>query len=78
MYIFELLYKIFKKKPSIVNSEFEPIMAKTDGLIEDSQDCNHLFMPLDSSNEMFACKHCGIIAHKSQLKNKNIFENKSF
>ena len=78
MYIFELLFKTFKKNKRNKFEEFEPIMANTDGLIEDSQTCQHLFMPLDSSNEMFACKHCGLIVPKEHLKNKNIFENKSF
>lgn len=78
MYIIELLFNALKKRKKKFLQEFEPIVANTDGLIEDSQDCNHLFMPLDSTNEMFACKHCGIVVQKEKLKNKNIFENKSF
>ena len=78
MYILELVYRFFNKNKRDFNQDFEPIMSRTDGLIEDSEDCVHLFMPLDSTNELFACKHCGLVVQKEKLKNKNIFENKSF
>ena len=78
MYIFELIFKFFRRKKKYNTQDFEPITLKTDGLIEDSNECMHLFMPLDSSNEFFACKHCGLVVPKKELKNKNIFENKSF
>ncbi len=76
MYIFELIAQAFKKKKSFNN--YDPIQPSQNYIEEDSETCNHLFMPLDSSNTMFACKYCGLVVPKEKLKNKNIFENKSF
>ncbi len=76
MYIFELIAQAFKKKKSFNN--YDPIQSSQNYIEEDSETCNHLFMPLDSSNTMFACKYCGLVVPKEKLKNKNIFENKSF
>lgn len=76
MYIIELIMQVFKRK-SKVQSTYEPLdNLETDGLIENSDDCNHLFLPLDSSNEYFGCKYCGLVVPKEELKNKNIFEKK--
>lgn len=77
MYIFELIFNIFKKKKQAI-STYNPVDTDGTELEENSEDCEHLFMPLDSSKEYFACKYCGLVVHKSKLKNKNIFENKSF
>ena len=77
MYILELIFNALKKKKKVINT-YNPINTNGNELEENSDDCEHLFMPLDSSNEYFACKYCGLVVHKSKLKNKNIFENKSF
>ncbi len=77
MYIIELLFNIFKKKEKQTDN-YNPINIDGTELEEKSEDCEHLFMPLDSSNEYFACKYCGLVVPKEKLKNKNIFENKSF
>lgn len=77
MYIFELIFNAFKKKKQPI-STYNPVDTDGTELEENSEDCEHLFMPLDSTNEYFACKYCGLVVHKSKLKNKNIFENKSF
>lgn len=77
MYIFELIFNTFKKKKQAI-STYNPVDTDGTELEENSEDCEHLFMPLDSSKEYFACKYCGLVVHKSKLKNKNIFENKSF
>lgn len=74
MYIFELLAQIFKKKENL--NTYNPLDIEEN--LEDDENCEHLFMPLDSSNTMFACKYCGLVVPKEKLKNKNIFENKSF
>ena len=67
MYIFELFIKIFKgKKYKKLIPEYTP---ETDGdLIENPDECEHLFMPLDESNEYFACKICGLVVPKDKLK----------
>ncbi len=76
MYILELLIQAFKGKKRPIRKGYNPL--ETDNLLEDSENCEHLFMPLDSSNTYFACKYCGLVVPKEKLKNKNIFENKSF
>lgn len=76
MYIFEIIAQIFKKKRPLINN-YDPLSETQLQQVDDS-DCEHLFLPLDSSNTMFACKYCGLIVPKEKLKNKNIFENKSF
>ena len=67
MYIIEILIKIFKGKKY---KKLIPEYTQTiDGnLIEDPDDCEHLFMPLDESKEYFACKNCGIVVSKEKLK----------
>jgi hypothetical protein len=78
MYIFELITQFIKGKKYTTRNSFDPLKNELDGLAEDSENCEHLFLPLDSSNEHFACKYCGLVVPKEKLKNKNIFENKSF
>lgn len=78
MYIFELLTQYFKHKKYSAKHTFDPLDNEINGLEENSENCEHLFLPLDSSNEYFACKYCGLVVPKDKLKNKNIFENKSF
>lgn len=72
MYIFELIANAFRSKNKNFNT-YNPLDVQ-DELIEDSDNCEHLFMPLDSSNTMFACKNCGLVVSKEDLKNKNIFK----
>jgi len=74
MYIFELLTKFLKgKKYKRYTQEYNPDAA--DDIVENPETCSHLFLPLDSSNTMFACKYCGIIVPREKLKDKNIFRN---
>lgn len=78
MYIIELIVQALKGK-KYNKKTYNPLDEDSEtSLDEDSQGCEHLFMPLDSSNALFACKHCGKIVPREKLKNKNIFENKSF
>lgn len=77
MYIFELIAQVFKKK-NYNKTTYDPLDIVSGKPEDDSQDCEHLFLPLDSTNTMFACKYCGLIVPREKLKNKNIFENKPF
>ena len=77
MYIFELIAQIFKQKKRTLKY-YNPIEQQAQDENIASENCEHLFLPLDSSNEYFACKYCGIVVPKEKLKNKNIFENKTF
>ena len=54
MYIFELIHKIkkeglFKKKPEKEN------------LGEKYPECEHVFVPVDSTKKVLACVKCGIL-----------------
>ena len=73
MYIFELLVNAFKSKKS--RKSFNPLEEAPQDLNIAPEDCEHLFLPLDSSNELFACKYCGIVVGKDKLKDRNIFRN---
>ena len=67
MYIFELLFEAFKN-PKFKKKTYNPLDDISKSEEEEEEDCNHCFLPLDSSQEYFACKFCGKVVHKSQLK----------
>ncbi len=70
MYIFELITKKFiRNKKKEKGENYNP--EGKENIIEDPQDCEHLFLPIDSTNEYFACKYCGIVVHKDKLKNNH-------
>ncbi len=78
MYIIELIVQAFRGN-QYKKRAYNPLNSCSDETLEQQEDfenCEHLFMPLDSSNTLFACKHCGKIVPREKLKNKNIFENK--
>lgn len=75
MYIIELIAQLFQKKKYTSRNSYDPLNIQQDALIEDSDNCEHFFLPLDSSNELFACKYCGLILPKEKLKERNIFRN---
>ena len=67
MYIIELITKYIKgKKYQKLTPDYTP--DKTEDITENPNECNHFFMPLDSSEEYFACKNCGLIVPKENLK----------
>lgn len=74
MYIIELIVQLFKKKKHLSNNSFDPLNSSNEEF-DDSENCEHLFLPLDSSNTLFACKYCGTILPKEKLKDRNIFRN---
>lgn len=74
MYIFELIAQLFKKKSYLPKNIFDPLNSPNEEL-DDSENCEHLFLPIDSSNTLFACKYCGKIVPKEKLKDRNIFRN---
>ena len=72
MYILELVTKLFKKKKI---TKDESVLFQAEALSDNIEDCEHVFLPLDSSNTMFACKYCGLIVPREKLKERNIFRN---
>ena len=68
MYIFELLINYLKGKKYTSQNKYDPLNTIPDGLAEKPEECEHLFLPLDSSNEMFACKYCGLVIPADKLR----------
>lgn len=82
MYFIELLVKYLKKdrlmeildehdKKTAINP-LEEIPEE-----ENYENCEHIFMPIDSTGEILACSKCGLVVNKKDLKYKNFFMNKS-
>ena len=72
MYLVELIVRwIFPNKKYQAKRKFDPF-AQDD--IDTPVDCEHIFLPIDSSEEVFACSKCGLVVNKKDLKDKNIFK----
>ena len=58
MYIIEFIIKKFKEK------------KQSPEVHDDKEEfrCNHVFMPIDSTGEYLACKYCGVLIKKDDLK----------
>lgn len=86
MYIFEAVLKYLKK------DRFKEILDEHDRRqsehlldyvpleedVETSEDlnCEHIFMPIDSTGEILACSKCGELKRRDELKDVNFFHNK--
>lgn len=71
MYIFELIANAFKSRKY---RKFDYASeSDKDYTSDDTDNCVHVFLPLDSTNTMFACKYCGLVVPKDKLKDRNIF-----
>lgn len=68
MYIFEWITKFIKGKTYKPSVRTDYITSDGEDLLENPDECEHVFMPLDSSEEFFACKYCGIVVSKENLK----------
>lgn len=82
MYILELLVKIFQKdKVEKLIEKYEkeravdPLNEKFEQE-ENSETCEHIFMPIDSTKEIFACSKCGLIITKEVYEKRNFFKDK--
>ncbi len=82
MYIFELLVKYFQKdKVETLIDKFEQERAQnpleeTFNTEDESETCEHIFMPLDSSHKHFACSKCGLVINKNAYEKRNFFKDK--
>lgn len=72
MYLFELITKYIMGKKYKRESFYDPLVQQDDN----SFDCEHVFLPLDSSEEILACSKCGLVVKKEDLKDINIFKSK--
>lgn len=68
MYLLELVVKLFKKSEK-QTPDFDPFVVE-----EDDTQCEHIFLPVDSSGEVLACSKCGLVVNKKDLKDINIFK----
>ena len=72
MYFLELLIKKIKKvkeKPQKIE-----INLNDDIMQQPEEPCNHMFMPIDNTGEILACKNCGMIINK----NETVIKSKDF
>ena len=72
MYFIELLVKKLCKKQS-VEEEYNPLEEER----QDYEKCEHIFMPIDSTGEVLACRNCGFVVKKDELKDINFFRRKN-
>ena len=83
MYILELLVKFFQKdKVEDLIEKYEqekaidPLNEKFENDEVDSLNCEHIFMPIDSTQETFACSKCGQVISREVYQKRNFFKDK--
>ncbi len=86
MFILEAVMKYLKKdrfnevldEHDRVQSEnlLNYIPLEEDIETQEDLNCEHIFMPIDSTGEILACSKCGELIRKDKLKKKNIFKIK--
>lgn len=81
MYLLELIVKYFKKdrfnevlEEHDENTALNPLEEIQE--VETDENCDHIFMPIDSTEEILACSKCGLVVNRKDLKYKNFFMNK--
>lgn len=73
MWIFEILYKIIV--------DFIQKRTKNEITFLEEEECNHVFLPIDSTKKILACSKCGILIKAENLKPQkpqNVFDNPNF
>lgn len=68
MYFIELIIKKLTQKKD--KPKYSPAF---DNELQDFENCEHIFMPIDSTNEILSCTKCGFMAKRDEPKNKNFF-----
>lgn len=64
MFFIEYIVKKFSKK------KVEPVYNPTLSEEKDYEDCEHVYMPIDSTGETLSCTKCGTLRKKSDLKDE--------
>ena len=70
MYFIEILSKIFCKD-NLRKLKFKNNMDLQSD--EETEKCEHMFVPIDSTGKVFSCINCGLTINKKP-KNLNFFE----
>ncbi len=82
MYIFELLVKYFQKNrvedliEKYESERAQDPLNETFDVEDDSQNCEHVFLPIDSTKETFACSKCGLVINRKAYESRNFFKDK--
>lgn len=71
MYLFELITKYIMGKKYKRESNFDPFAIDN---IENSEECEHVFLPIDSTGKILSCSNCGLVVRREDLKDVNIFK----
>lgn len=74
MYLFELITKYIKGKRYRKSLDFDPFVQDEENDEFNSDECEHVFLPIDSSGEVLACSKCGLVVKREDLKDVNIFK----
>lgn len=74
MYLFELITKYIKGKRYKKDLDFDPFAQDEENPEFNSENCEHVFLPIDSSEETLACSKCGLVVKREDLKDVNIFK----
>lgn len=61
MYFIEILRKILNNKSMFNIILNKKLKKETDDSIENPESCEHLFVPIDKTNTIYACYKCGFI-----------------
>lgn len=84
MYLIELLFKYLQKdKVENIIDKLEsekainPLNDTFTDNEDESQNCEHTFMPIDSTGETFACSKCGLVINKKVYENRNFFNDEN-
>lgn len=64
MFIIEYIIKKLTKKKE--KPEYNPTAMQE----KDYEECEHVYMPIDSTGETLSCTKCGILCMKSELKDE--------
>lgn len=72
MYFIELLVKYFKKDKFMEVIEEHDRLSSLNPLEEipeedNDENCEHIFMPVDSTNEILACSKCGLVVKRKDI-----------
>ena len=74
MYLFELITKYINGKKYRKELDFDPFAKDEEDLEFNSEECEHVFLPIDSTGETLACSKCGLVVNREDLKDVNIFK----
>ncbi|MBQ7450097.1 hypothetical protein IJS77_01670 [bacterium] len=70
MYFLEILTRIFNKNNLMKLIYGKKVVSSMD---DETQKCEHMFVPIDSTGKVFSCINCGLTINKKP-KNINFFE----